>query len=377
MAYYIIIAFLFIMPQAMAQNLVPNHDFSSHVYCPAGINQSELEIVSEWNQTTRGTPDYYHACSNDVGVPHHVFGSREAAAGKGYIGLVAFSPSRRNYREYLHAELDMPLRKGEWYCVSMKVALADNATYICDGIGAALTPLPFPKSRRMDLIFNAQLENPPGNLLYHHPEWITLSSPLMAAGGEKFITLGNFVPDEQLEVKSRLVEIARGKIVHHAYYLIDDVIVRPVSGPKDCDDTIFQLAQQTEKESTEEINRNYRKIKLQSVLFEFDEDRITSESEATLNEVLLILKRNPYYEIEVIGHADIIGSDNYNLSLSKRRSESVIGYLHHRGIAMKRLRINYLGSAEPVTTNDTEEGRRQNRRVEFMIVEKQYEEFNR
>ncbi len=361
------------------QNLVPNPLFDEFVYCPVGINQTELEILHHWKQTTRGTPDYYHTCGNEMGVPNNVFGYREPAAGEGYLGLVAFSPSRRNYREYMHAQLSSPLRKGEWYCVSMKVALAQNATYISDGIGAALTPLPFPRTRNMDIQYPAELNNPPGNLLYYQEDWVTISAPYLATGGEQYITVGNFRADEDLLVKNRLVDVKKGKLVHHAYYFIDDVQVVLVSGPTECDDTVYEMAAAVEAEAAADPpeDRNYRTVRLQSVLFDFDEDVITTESREQLNEVVRVLKRNPYYEIEVVGHADIIGTEEYNIGLSRRRSEQVIAFLYDRGIAKNRLRIRYFGSAQPVTTNETEEGRQQNRRVEFLILEKQYEEFTR
>lgn len=367
------ILFVLLPLPAIGQNLVSNPEFNDYVYCPVSINQGEIEILKEWEQVGSGTPDYYNKCADEMGVPGNVFGIRNAAAGDGYAGLVAFSPSKRNYREYLQARLRSPLRSGEWYCLEMKVALADNAQYICDGMGAVLSEFPYRKRGHGHLPLEAQLSNPSGHLLYFQQEWIHLSASFMAKGGEEYIILGNFVADEDLQVKSRNAEVVRGKPVHHAYYFVDDIRLNLIHGPDDCSNTIAFL-QTAVKDSTIE-DKDYRTVRLQSVLFDFDGDEITDASAKILSEVLLVLKRNPYYEIEVAGHADIIGSDTYNVELSRRRSERVIAYLSTRGIASRRLRINYHGSAQPVTTNETEEGRQQNRRVEFLIVEKQYEEF--
>lgn len=356
-----------------AQNLVPNATFSDYVYCPVGINENKIEILKEWEQVGSGTPDYYNACGKDMGVPGNVFGIRKAASGEGYAGVVAFSPSKRNYREYLQARLSSPLRAGTWYCLEMKVALADNAEYTCDGMGALLSELPYRKRGHEVMKLEAQLSNPPGHLLYLQPDWVHLSSSFMAKGGEEYIILGNFKDDESLEVKARNMEVVRGKTVHHAYFYVDDVQLRLASGPDDCSNTVVMLAEAAKKATF--ADKDYRTVRLQSVLFDFDRDEITPDSEAILDEVLLVLRRNPYYEIEVSGHTDIIGADAYNVKLSRKRSESVIAYLAKRGIDQKRLRVKYHGSEQPVTTNETEEGRQQNRRVEFLIVEKQYEDF--
>jgi OmpA-OmpF porin, OOP family len=372
--FWLIATILFVCTKPVfSQNLVPNPGFEQYTYCPSGINQSDLEIVKEWRQSTSGTPDYFNRCGKEVGIPNSIFGVREAAAGDGFVGVVVFSPTKRNYREYMHARLQTPLRKDQWYCVSMKVALADNATYISDGIGAALTAGPFKKGRGMNIAVDAQLNNPAGKVLYHQNEWITLSAPMKSKGGEQFITIGNFRDDEHLLIKSRNITPERGKAIEHAYYFIDEVSVVRVESPDEC----YNSQNNLQIDLLADANRDYRTIRLQSVLFEFDESKITTESETILADVLLVLKRNPTYEIEVVGHADLMGREGYNLDLSKRRSQSVIDYLSSRGIDKKRLRIKYFGSAQPVTSNDTEEGRQQNRRVEFMIVEKQYEEFTR
>jgi outer membrane protein OmpA-like peptidoglycan-associated protein len=355
------------------QNLVANPGFEEHSYCPPDINQGELQLIKEWRQSTSGTPDYFHRCSRDVGIPNSIFGTRESAEGDAFLGLVVFSPTKRNYREYMHARLLSPLRKDEWYCVSMKVALAENSTYATDGIGAALTAGPFKKGRGMNLTAAAQLMNPEGNVLYFQQDWFLLQAPMKSKGGEQFITVGNFRDDEHLQVKSRNIVPTRGKAIEHAYYFVDDVSVVQIENAEACDNTLNNMR----FEMNADVNRDYRTIRLQSVLFDFDEDKINKDSEAILAEVLLVLKRSPTYEVEVVGHTDILGREGYNIDLSKRRSQSVIHYLNSRGIDQNRLRIKYFGSTQPVTTNETEEGRQQNRRVEFMIVEKEYEEFSR
>jgi outer membrane protein OmpA-like peptidoglycan-associated protein len=72
--------------------------------------------------------------------------------------------------------------------------------------------------------------------------------------------------------------------------------------------------------------------------------------------------------VEVAGHTDSSGSDQYNLSLSERRAQSVSGYLSSHGVKGQRLIPIGAGEGHPVASNDTETGRAQNRRVELTIV---------
>ena len=72
--------------------------------------------------------------------------------------------------------------------------------------------------------------------------------------------------------------------------------------------------------------------------------------------------------IEIRGHTDSKGSDSYNLRLSENRAKAVFEYLISKGISEKRLQYKGYGKTMPIDTNDTEEGRANNRRVEFKIT---------
>jgi outer membrane protein OmpA-like peptidoglycan-associated protein len=80
-----------------------------------------------------------------------------------------------------------------------------------------------------------------------------------------------------------------------------------------------------------------------------------------------MMEEQPSIEIVIAGHTDDVGSDDYNLVLSKRRSKAVADYLANKGITNSRIRSVYFGEDYPVATNDTPEGRSKNRRVEFKI----------
>ena len=109
-------------------------------------------------------------------------------------------------------------------------------------------------------------------------------------------------------------------------------------------------------------------FKLENLYFDFDKWDLHPRSYIELDKVIEIMKANPNMIIQVNGHTDHIGSDQYNQYLSRKRSKSVVAYLNENGIARARTRYKGFGESQPAAGNDTEEGRRLNRRVELEVI---------
>lgn len=106
-------------------------------------------------------------------------------------------------------------------------------------------------------------------------------------------------------------------------------------------------------------------VALRGVLFDFNKATLKPESDATLQNVLGLLKKDAALKVEVQGHTDNVGNDTYNQTLSEARAKSVMAWLTGHGIAANRLTFKGYGKKVPVATNDTDEGRAKNRRVEI------------
>ena len=106
----------------------------------------------------------------------------------------------------------------------------------------------------------------------------------------------------------------------------------------------------------------------EKVLFAFNSADLGNNAQGNLDKLVNILNKYPDTNIEVIGHTDSKGTDDYNQSLSERRATAVTSYLRTHNIASARLSVKGMGETDPVASNDTEEGRAQNRRVEFVIT---------
>lgn len=112
-----------------------------------------------------------------------------------------------------------------------------------------------------------------------------------------------------------------------------------------------------------------RKIVLRGVRFDYDKATIRSDARGTLDEAVRTLKEQGDLDVVVEGHTDSRGTEAYNLRLAQRRAQAVKQYLVSKGVDASRLTVEAYGESQPVATNDTEEGRAQNRRVELNVKE--------
>ena len=105
-----------------------------------------------------------------------------------------------------------------------------------------------------------------------------------------------------------------------------------------------------------------------AVLFGFDQATLTAQSQSTIDDLIKILNKYPDTDVEIQGHTDNTGTAKYNQGLSERRASVVSNYLSGHGIGLERLSTVGYGLNNPKYSNDTPEGRAQNRRVEFLIT---------
>ena len=117
------------------------------------------------------------------------------------------------------------------------------------------------------------------------------------------------------------------------------------------------------------VNEGIRVILSENTVnFDFDSSNLTSVTKTNLNKLAEVLKNNPDTNINIYGHTDSRGTDEYNQSLSERRANSVVNYLVSLGVAKSRLFAMGVGEKEPIADNSTDAGRAKNRRVEFAIT---------
>ena len=109
-------------------------------------------------------------------------------------------------------------------------------------------------------------------------------------------------------------------------------------------------------------------VVVRAVDFEFNLSQLTAPAQQTLDEVAGALLTQPDLRVEIQGHTDSIGSPAYNLNLSQRRADAVKAYLISKGVSASALTAKGYGKTKPLVSNDTAEGRAQNRRVAFEVT---------
>ena len=107
---------------------------------------------------------------------------------------------------------------------------------------------------------------------------------------------------------------------------------------------------------------------VENLQFETGKAEIRDRFQENLEEVVVILKNNPELEVEIRGYTDDRGPEGFNQRLSERRAAAVKNYFLKQGISEERLSYKGLGEADPVASNDTEQGKRKNRRVEIKPI---------
>lgn len=354
-----------------SDNMVFNPSFEEHSQCPERI--SALGIMSEvdaWWQPTRGSSDYFHACGGrECMTPRNKMGVQEPHSGDAYCGIYC---SKENYREYLQTELKEPLRKGHHYHVSFWVSLADKSPNAIATLGALFTTdrigdttwnnlmhhevINLGDGQRQVILtpHNPQVQNPVEQLIDIMEGWYEVRGEFVASGGEMFLTLGNFKSFNHSHVIQTDVPNA---VLSGAYYYIDDVSVQ-------CLDCVEDV--QTDSVPTPQQGDLFT---LHNVLFNTDESILLPQSYNDLQKLISLLNAHPSMTIELRGHTDNQGTIEHNRTLSQARAKAVADYLVAHGIDVRRLKWKGYGKSLPIDTNDTPEGRRNNRRVEVRILQ--------
>ena len=203
--------------------------------------------------------------------------------------------------------------------------------------------------------YRPQVSNPADKVLDNTTEWVEISGEFTAEGGEKFLTIGNFNSFNRSNV------VATGKdysVLPGAYYYIDDVSLI-------CLDSLPPKQLPTTEEP-----REGDLVSIDGIYFATGQSELLQQSFRQLSRLKELLEAHPNMRIELRGHTDDRGTVDFNQRLSEARAKAVADYLVSHGIQASRIEWNGYGKSQPVDSNDTEEGRQRNRRVEYRVLKK-------
>lgn len=208
---------------SFSQNLVPNPSFELLDTCP--YNQGQIYFAPTWyqpvhdgsgNVNTYSSSDYYNACSGLMGVPNNVGGFQYARTGNAYAGIFFYANNAT--REYLETKLLDTMIAGKKYCVEFYVSLANICTVATDDLHIyfSIDSLLDSSGTLQNIPVTPSFSNLNGNFITDTMNWILVSGEYIAAGGEKFMTIGNFFDNANTDT------VGNGT---STYYYIDDISV--------------------------------------------------------------------------------------------------------------------------------------------------------
>lgn len=359
---------IFFSGNLLAQNLVPNPSFEEISRCPNSFSTTKGDfVVPGWNSPTNGTPDHFHSCSwGEADVPFNWAGSSNAHTGKAYAGMYVWNKrdDSKSYREYIQCELAEPLVSGEVYILEFYYKLAPFSVYTSNRLGMVVTAQP------MVLTHDQVIETVPQLSVVKDTtdlkaidKWERARIEYKSQGGERYLTIGNFYNNQETKFKKLPFRFGKSAMLStSSYFYIDDVAIHLVDSlkpkPVPIPTADFKL-------DAFELNKDYI---LQNITFEFDSYILLRQSFVELDKVVEYLKQHPDVSVRLSGHTDFIGSDEYNITLSRNRAWSVGDHLITKGISSQRVISYGFGKTRPIALGKTDADRKINRRVEIRFV---------
>ncbi|NRR91331.1 OmpA family protein [Winogradskyella undariae] len=354
-------AFIFCSLISTSQNLVLNPSFEDFFDCPLAIGFFDRN-VKNWTIPSTGTTDYFNNCSEAIGF-QNFNGYQEARTGKGYAGIYTYF--KKDYREYIQGSLTSKLERGKKYQVKFYISLAENSRYALKEFGIMFT------STKAN--FKANINIYAKHIAKRHPrltlrstfnkefydndkEWVEVSFTYTAQGFENYFAIGNFNNNSDTKKsKARQTDYES-----FSYYYIDDISIEPL------EKEILTETTETVEQPNLKVNEVYT---FKNVLFEFDKAELLTVSKEELNQLYKHLKAHPKLKVEIYGHTDNVGLETRNQELSEQRAKAAEGYLILQGLSVTKIKSFGFGSTQAISSNETEEGRLQNRRVTFKLIQ--------
>jgi len=373
------------------ENLVPNPSFEQ---VEKKIKEAgEIELAYPWTSATLKKVDLYSADAKnkDFGVPENAYGEEKAQDGNNYVGLNIYGYRGRAPKGYLQTELTKELTAGKKYCMKFFVSFSDRSKYATNNIGIYVSNDAVTSTNEGDLNFKPQIMKLKNSPIDKQFDWVPICGLYEAQGGEKFITIGNFMSEENtVTERVRQSREFSGAQIMDGYYYLDNVSVIDMEGqPAEscvCEkiaggklETEFKSFSTSEKdkesskaESKVFVNSDGTTVKpgekvaaqkkeyspiYQIVTFEEGSKDIEMEGEVTLDQIVDYLKKNPTKKLKATGHAN--KSESNADKLSKGRAFAIKKYLDAKGLTGRIV----------LDSNIEEQSKPENRKVTFEFVD--------
>lgn len=340
-----------------AQNLVPNPSFEE-LNENQGRGDVTINCSKDWFASTMMATDYYNRKPGIwKSVPKNQLGYQDPHTGNAYAGICV----DKKYIEYLQVQMLDTLIAGKKYLVEFYISRAEKTLGSLNELGILFTDKGTKKLSLNGIAVQPRIKFSSTSGYRNKKKWPKLSAVYEAKGNESCLILGYFTYAHPYKKR-------------YCHYYIDDVSVTLLE--KEIVPAIQPTAKDTVIKTTEEKPASITKaeapepgkvITLKNIFFATNKSELMPASFPELDQLVNSLNSSSYLRIQLSGHTDNLGSEEANKLLSESRAKAVSEYLILKGIDKSRVSYAGYGSKMPVANNNTEEGRQQNRRVDFII----------
>lgn len=369
-------------------NLVQNGSFEEMDGKPKRLGK--IDAATGWVSPTGVRADVFvDGKYEEIGVPLNIYGKEDAKDGENYAGIVAYSFGQKVPRSYATVKLNSPMKKGMKYCVEYYVSLAECSKFAINTVSAKFSKKSYGTDTKLPIYDEPSISPFSEEPITARYNWTKVCGVYTAEGGEKWLTMGNFISDEITKENSERMKKEKDwdfKVdeIAAAYYYIDDISVRLIDEEKgqkcECDDsedlptystTVYEKSVVLNDEMTPA-----QKIEAHQLFFAFGKDQISTEGQSALDLIAGIMKENANLVLQVNGHnnaeEDEVGLGNdYYADMDVKRVGAVMKYLIDAGIDESRLMANPVGSDEPSTdvteVDDEDLKMAKSRRITFKV----------
>ncbi len=357
------------------KNLVPNPSFEFLIDLPLRPNLNnyfECEPLSGyipfqrnlgfWKTANKNTPDLrvvegksFSACRNryDYCV--------RPKRGRVMVGIITYMSNYTSdtYREYIQVKLKGVVKPGIKTFVELWICKDRKAKLVSNNIGFHFSQRPFNKDTHGNVKVKPQV-NWTKVVNEEEQKWEKVSGYFYPDKPYIYLTIGNFGTNDSTIYKESEQHSGHARLQPYASYLIDEVRVWQEGDTLE-EEVIYELAK-TKKVEPEPVV-------LKNINFETNSAKLLNSSFDELNKLLAYMQEHPQIKIAIHGHTDNEGEHIDNIELSNARAKAVLAFLTAKGVADERLEFRGFGEEKPIASNDTNEGRLTNRRVEFVVLE--------
>ena len=359
----IILSFLFLnsfpgIGLSQSTNLIPNSSFELFKKLPDDISQAQECLISWVIPNKIGRGEYYHQkCSNKkTGTLKNQFGKQKPHSGDAYVGICI----AKNVREFIQVELISGLIKGETYSIKLYISCADKlGLSSLDEFNILFSNGSFSIPKNENLLVTPEIKFT-GDF-NNNKEWIELSTSYIANGTEKFMTFGSFMYEDKGKIHGEIKGAFK-----YAHYYVDDISI--VLNEKEKSKTLENNTLESKVSDTSPNFIQGEVYILNNVQFESGKSLLLADNFPELENLIGYLKKNSNLKLLITGHTDNIGNKLENKNLSLERANTIKQYLILKGIPENLIAIEGKGDELPIATNETEEGRKKNRRVEILFI---------